>query len=370
MREASFELMGLPPRRNGTPMSLQNDCKDGTFGDEGTHEGLHSGRFGGSGNTGGREAQASVQQAKWFDHYWAWKGVDEVGNLWGKGEEDYWGSLRLDHDHNGLAGGAIGCVERAATTARPLNDRSTCKTLWWVVHVILAPWWACVMLNRWGRQGRISMSMCHVMWCSRMFHHLLLLLCTAACSSASSQSNRRCCRGSGMRTRGGRMGLEWGGWVRNLRWGRGRGRCLWIYSDVTESFGDDVIWAENWILFNWMGIEELNIIQVFSPLINVDEHFPDCWRVDTPEVYLGVDSAGFKEGAEWFNQIANKGGGGRSVAKSRRRWGGRQTWVHSFPLDLYLYSYNTALHSILQSCAAFCSRYSVSQTLFLLFDMV
>ena len=30
MREASFELMGLPPCKNGTPISLQNECEDGT----------------------------------------------------------------------------------------------------------------------------------------------------------------------------------------------------------------------------------------------------------------------------------------------------------------------------------------------------
>ena len=30
MREASFELMELPLHRNGTPMSLQNECEDGT----------------------------------------------------------------------------------------------------------------------------------------------------------------------------------------------------------------------------------------------------------------------------------------------------------------------------------------------------
>jgi len=30
MREASFKLMGLPPHKNGTPISLQNECKDGT----------------------------------------------------------------------------------------------------------------------------------------------------------------------------------------------------------------------------------------------------------------------------------------------------------------------------------------------------
>ena len=31
MREASFELMGLPPHKNSTPMSLQNEHKDGTL---------------------------------------------------------------------------------------------------------------------------------------------------------------------------------------------------------------------------------------------------------------------------------------------------------------------------------------------------
>jgi len=30
MREASFKLMGLPPRRNSTPMSLRNEHKDRT----------------------------------------------------------------------------------------------------------------------------------------------------------------------------------------------------------------------------------------------------------------------------------------------------------------------------------------------------
>ena len=51
----------------------------------------------------------------------------------------------------------------------------------------------------------------------------LLLSCTATHSSASSQSNWRCRRSSGMRMRGGRTGLGWGGWVRILRWGMGRG---------------------------------------------------------------------------------------------------------------------------------------------------
>ena len=31
MREASFKLIGLPPHRNSTPMSLQNDHEDGTL---------------------------------------------------------------------------------------------------------------------------------------------------------------------------------------------------------------------------------------------------------------------------------------------------------------------------------------------------
>jgi len=31
MREASFELMGLLPRKNSTPISLQNEHKDGTL---------------------------------------------------------------------------------------------------------------------------------------------------------------------------------------------------------------------------------------------------------------------------------------------------------------------------------------------------
>jgi len=31
MKEAFFELMGLPPHKNGTPMSLQNERKDGTL---------------------------------------------------------------------------------------------------------------------------------------------------------------------------------------------------------------------------------------------------------------------------------------------------------------------------------------------------
>ena len=47
-----------------------------------------------------------------------------------------------------------------------------------------------------------------------------------------------------------------------------------------------------------MGIEEFGIIQVLGPLINVDEHFPDNWRVDAPGVHLEVDSTRFKEGVE------------------------------------------------------------------------
>ena len=62
-----------------------------------------------------------------------------MGNLWSKMEEGYQGSLRLNHNHNGSVGGAVECVERAAMTARPLNNRSTCKTCWQVMHVILAP---------------------------------------------------------------------------------------------------------------------------------------------------------------------------------------------------------------------------------------
>jgi len=165
-----------------------------------------------------------------------------------------------------------------------------------------------------GGGGGISTSTCHVAWCSRMFHCLLLLLCAATHSSASSWSNWHCCRGSGMRTREKRMGLGWEGWVRILRWGTGRGECLWIYSDVAECLKDNAIRAEDWVLLDWMGVKELDIIQVFSPLINVDKHFLDCWWVNAPGVHLGVDRAGFKEGAKWFNQVADEGGGGRGVA--------------------------------------------------------
>jgi len=41
-------------------MNLQNEREDGTFGNKGMHEDLHSGEIRGSGNAGGREAQASV----------------------------------------------------------------------------------------------------------------------------------------------------------------------------------------------------------------------------------------------------------------------------------------------------------------------
>jgi len=60
MREASFKLMELPPHKNGTPIDLQNEREDGTFGDNGMHKGLHSEEVRGSGNAGGREAQASI----------------------------------------------------------------------------------------------------------------------------------------------------------------------------------------------------------------------------------------------------------------------------------------------------------------------
>jgi len=109
-------------------------------------------------------------------------------------------------------------------------------------------------------------------------------------------------------------GQGWGGWVHILRWGTGRGGCLWIYSNIAECLGDDAIWAEDWVFLNWVGVKELDIIQVFSPLINVDEHFLDRWWVDAPGVHLGVNRAEFKEGAKWFHQVANEGGGGRGVA--------------------------------------------------------
>jgi len=166
-----------------------------------------------------------------------------------------------------------------------------------------------------GGGERISTGTCHVMSCFWMFHHLLLLLCTATCSSTSSWSNRCCCRGSGMRTRRGRMGLGWRGWVRILRWERGRRRGLGIESNVSKHFREDIVPFENRSLLNWVDIKKFCIFKVFQPIVKLHECVLDCFDVDYPRIHYGVNSARVKEWVQGFNHSIYERGCGRYIAR-------------------------------------------------------